>query len=207
MAVHYAQAANMALKDVPRRPYWKGGAVVVSDLTQRAEPLVHLEESTLIGLNAPSYWQPSTAAVEPKARYDVRLTGGPGNSSVPSPGASAPGPTPSPGPPKMKRVEPPPGLSQEEIAQWKELERLVRAYKIVGTDTRTNLAPDAPRRSDGKLVKALPSDRLSSGPIFDLCKKMNHGFKFDYVQLNKFSEHRECQIHFDVGMKEIRGSE
>ena len=78
------------------------------------------------------------------------------------------------------------------------LEKLAREYQGPGTHTRVNLAPDAPRRRDGKLVKAIPSDMIFEGhPIFELCKKLNPDFKFNVVTLNRFTEPKECQLHKD----------
>ena len=47
------------------------------------------------------------------------------------------------------------------------MEKLAREYPMRGTSTRTNLAPNAPRVS-GYLVDRLPSERVCSGPLFDL---------------------------------------
>ena len=44
---------------------------------------------------------------------------------------------------------------------------------------RTNLVPDGAKDQWGRLLQPIPSDQIKSGPIFELCKKMNPGFKFE----------------------------
>ena len=81
---------------------------------------------------------------------------------------------------------------------WDYLEVRARAYPKIGTTNRVNLAPDAERNARGQLKKALPSTRITSGPIFDLCRKLApKTVEFKVVQLNRFTSHKECQLHFD----------
>lgn len=78
-----------------------------------------------------------------------------------------------------------------------KLEALMRKYECVGTKTRGNRVPDAGRDLEEKLVKTAPSDTRKSGPIFNLCQKMNLDFRFNRVQINKFKSHKECNAHYD----------
>ena len=93
-------------------------------------------------------------------------------------------------------------LAREEL--WDQLEALLRTYVCEGTYTRTNLAPDAPRDASGKLKDPLPSDMITARSkgigrrIFDICKRMNPGFLFNAVQVNKFVSHLQCQMHKDI---------
>ena len=57
--------------------------------------------------------------------------------------------------------------------------------------------PDGARDQWGYLAEKIPSDRVTEGPIFDLCRRMNPGFDFDEVQVNKFLNHKQCQMHYD----------
>ena len=49
----------------------------------------------------------------------------------------------------------------------------------------------------GYLAEKIRSDRVTEGPIFELCRRMNPGFDFDEVQVNKFLNHKQCQMHYD----------
>ena len=84
-------------------------------------------------------------------------------------------------------------------ALWLLLERFVREHLLRGSYTRTNLVPDAPRDKEGKLVTPLPSEQIrdTQPPIFRICKKMNPDHPFNAVQVNKFTSHRQCQLHRD----------
>ena len=82
--------------------------------------------------------------------------------------------------------------------QWCSLEALARNRIMRGTRCRTNLAgPDAERDQYGFLKNPLPSDIITSGPIWELCKLLSPDFRFDTVTLNKFAHHEQCQHHWD----------
>ena len=66
-----------------------------------------------------------------------------------------------------------------------QLETAVYEYRVKGTHRRTNLAPNAPRDATGKFLKeAIPSDHLTSGPIFDLCVQMLPDQRITDIQVN-----------------------
>ena len=80
---------------------------------------------------------------------------------------------------------------------WDALERSLLEHRGKGTALRTNLVPDGERDRWGYLKHRIPSDRITEGEIFDICKQMHPDFDFDEIQVNKFKNHRECQMHYD----------
>ena len=85
---------------------------------------------------------------------------------------------------------------------WDELEEAVRARVVRGSRRRVNLTRWAPRDKSGNFLKnPLPSDRLRSGRVYELCKRLmareHPNFEFIAVQLNKFRHHTECGWHRD----------
>ena len=83
-------------------------------------------------------------------------------------------------------------------ALWCSLEALARNRIMRGTRCRTNLVgKDAERDQYGFLKHSLPSDLITSGPIWELCKLLSPDFEFDTVTLNKFVHHEQCQHHWD----------
>merc|ERR1712185_609230 len=67
-------------------------------------------------------------------------------------------------------------------ALWCALEALARKYVMRGTRCRTNLVgKDAERDQYGFLKHSLPSDIITFGPIWELCKLLSPDFEFDTV--------------------------
>ena len=86
---------------------------------------------------------------------------------------------------------------------WDYLEHLIRTFRGPGTRRRFNLEPDGKRDHTGRaFVKALPSDIVRDGEIFDVCRALApEGFAFTGVQVNRFKRARQCQQHVDKNNK------
>ena len=85
--------------------------------------------------------------------------------------------------------------TQEEL--WDSLEQELKQYQCQGTRTRINLCPGAPRDEQGKHVRPLPSDRVQSGRIFEIVRRLEPKFDFDTLAINQFTKAEECQWHYD----------
>ena len=73
------------------------------------------------------------------------------------------------------------------------------AYRSKGAKTRFNLVEkDAPRDATGQFLRdTIPSDKVTEGRVFDICKRLAPSCRFNIVQVNNFIHHRQCQKHLD----------
>ena len=82
---------------------------------------------------------------------------------------------------------------------WDALEEALDVNRPKGTNTRFILVEkDAPRDATGQFPRdTIPSDKVTEGPVFDICKRLAPNFRFNTVHVNKFLHHKQCQKHRD----------
>ena len=70
----------------------------------------------------------------------------------------------------------------------KQLEKLALSHKVKPTYRRTAIAKDNPRDPTGRYsLIPIYSERLTEGPIFDLCKQMIPRGKMNAIQINSLN--------------------
>ena len=178
----YSAYLAKKLAETPRRNDYSQGAIRRSVLTAIAQ---HPDPG---------------AKYQDEIKFNVNTVqgSGEGSSAASAAGAARPViPRKAPSYTELERL-----LRQERPdpeALWALLEDFVREHLLRGSVTRTNLAPDARRDELGRLVEPIPSEQVRDPehPIFRICKKMNPDHPFNAVQVNKFTSHRQCQLHRD----------